>query len=76
MTQNSKRKMKELISVAFQLRMSKVLKYAQIETNSKVKLQEHVASNLRLAYSQQLSARQQDEEEIDDKAKARKDKGT
>ena len=34
MTQNSKRKLKELISVAFQLRMSKVLKLKQIPRSS------------------------------------------
>ena len=34
MTQNSKRKLKELISVVFQLRMSKVLKLKQIPRSS------------------------------------------
>ena len=34
MTQNSKRKLKELISVAFQLRMSKMLKLKQIPRSS------------------------------------------
>ena len=34
MTQNSKRKLKELISVAFQLRMSKVLKMKQLPRSS------------------------------------------
>ena len=34
MTQNSKRKVKELISVAFQLRMSKVLKLKQLTNSS------------------------------------------
>ena len=74
MTQNSKRKLKELISVAFQLRMSKVLKLKQIPRSSSprtcgVKPPTDILNS--------WAPRQQDEEEIDDEAMAgQKGKGT
>ena len=76
---NSKLKLKELISVAFKFRMSKTLKLKQLPRSSEVprKCGKFTASKLRLAYSQKLSVRQQDEENIDDEAMTgQKGKGT
>ena len=75
MTQNSKRKLKELIFCSVPLEN---VKGAQIETNSKVKLSKNMwlqTSDWHIPNS--WAPRQQDEEGIDDETMAgQKDKGT
>ena len=74
MTQNSKLKLKELISVAFQLRMLKVLKLKQIPRSSSPRTCGFKPPTDMFPTAER--PRQQDAAEIDDKAKARKGKGT